>query len=315
MANSFTGINDTIIVQDAFEAFKAGMAPLSGFSTSYDSEAARKGEKVSVPVIAGRTAASRGDGATYQVTTGNTVAVKDITLNQLYHAPWYITDVQDSKTAVRVWEASAKECAYALAKQIFDAVLLLFRGAHTTAFGDTANDVITVAPAAFDLDDLADLSALLTKKGAIGPRTLLVTTDYATALKKDNQVQDVSAYGSDDVIRTGEFRVPMYGIRAYEVPDFPALVSDTDKTGGILAVPSAVGIALRPVQPLDTGKLMDWQVVSDPETGLSMGYRRWYDESTGTMWGTFEALYGVAAIRTAAETTGAGGGAVRVKSE
>jgi len=314
MANSFTGINDTIIVQDAFEAFKAGMAPLMGFSTSFDSEAQRKGEKISVPVIAGRTAASRADGATYQVDTGNTVAVKDITLNQLYHAPWYITDVQDSKTAVRVWEASAKECAYALAKNIFDAVIDLFRDDHTTHFGNSVNDKITVAAASFDLDDLADLDALLTKKGAVGPRTMLARTDYAVALKKDNQIQDASAFGSDSVLRTGEFRVPMYGIRGYEVPTFPAGVL-ADNIGVILAVPSAVGLAVRPVQPLDTGKLMDFQIVSDPETGLSMGYRRWYDESTGTMWGTFEALYGTAVIRPAAQTTGAGGGAVFVKSE
>jgi len=142
---------------------------------------------------------------------------------------------------------------------------------------------------------------------------MLATTAYATALKKDNQIQDVSAYGSDDVLRTGRFLLPMYGIKAYEVPTFPAGVV-ADNIGVILAVPSAVGIAVRPVQPLDTGKLIDWQIVSDPETGLSMGYRRWYDESTGTMWGTFEALYGVSVIRPAAQTTGAGGGAVFVKS-
>jgi hypothetical protein len=313
MANSFTGINDTIIVQNVFEAFKAGMAPLMGFSTSFDAEASRKGEKISVPVIASRTAASRSDGATYQVDTGNTVAVKDITLDQLYHAPWYITDVQDSKTAVKVWEASALECAKALAKNIFDAVIDLFRDDHTTHFGDSAYDKITVAAANFDLDDVVDLDALLTAKGALGPRTMLLTTPYASSLKKDNAVQDVGAFGSDSVTRTGEFRVPMYNIRAYEVPAFTAGVA-ADNTGVVLAVPSAVGVAVRPVQPLDTGKLIDWQVVSDPETGLSMGYRRWYDESTGTMWGTFEALYGVQVIRPAAETTGAGGGAVRVES-
>ncbi len=315
MANSFTGINDTIIVQDAFQAFKAGLAPLGGLSTGYDTEAARKGETVSIPVASGRTAASRTDGATYQVDTGNTIATKDITLNQLYHAPWYITDVQDSKTAVRVWEASARECAYALAKNIFDAVINLFREHQTTGFGDRQYDVLTVAPASFDLDDVVDLDALLTRKGAIGPRTMLATTPYASALKKDNQVQDVSAFGDDSVIRTGEFRVPMYGIRAYEVPSFVSGVA-AEHTGVILAVPSAVGVAVRPVQPLDTGKLMDWQVVTDPEgTGLSMGYRRWYDESTGTMWGTFEALYGVVVIRPAIDNDDNAAGAVRVKSE
>ena len=314
MANSFTGINDTIIIAEAFPAFKAKLAPLFGFCTSFDAEASRKGDKVSVPVIAGRTAASRADGATYQVDTGVTIAVKDISLDQQYHAPWYVTDGADAKTIVRVWEAAARECAYALAAKIFDTVIENFRDEHTTNFGNTAYDKITVAAANFDLDDIVDLQALLTAKGALGPQTLLLTTAYASALKKDNHIQDASAFGSDVVIRTGEFALPMYGIRAYEVPAFGTEVT-ADNTGGILAVPSAVGLAVRPVAPLDTAKLMAWEIVTDPDgTGLSMGYRRWYDESTGTMWGTFEALYGTVVIRPAAQTTGAGGGAVRVVS-
>ena len=220
MANSFTGINETIIIQDALEAFKVGMAPLGGLSTSYDAEAKAKGDKISVPVASGRTAAARTDGATFEVDTGNTIAVKDVSLDQQYHAPWYLPDGAAGETAVKVWEASARECAYALAKNIFDATLALFRLAHTTGFGNSAYDVITVATASFDLDDVVDLQKLLRDKGSVGPQTLYVTSAGAVSLKKDNQIQNVSAYGSDDVIRTGQFNVPLYGIKAYEISAF-----------------------------------------------------------------------------------------------
>lgn len=296
MANSFTGINDTIIVQDCFAAFRDGLTAVSGFSTSFAAESSRKGAVVSVPVATARSAASRADGATYEVDTGNTVATVDITLDQQYHVPWYMTDGQDAKTNVRVWESSMREAVAGLAKNIYQAGLGKFVKA---TYGDSAGaDKLVVAASAFDLDDLVDLDALLTVKGSYGPRTLLCTVPYASALKKDNQVQDVSALGSDVVIRTGKFGVPLYGVSAFETNAFPAgITGGAELTGAILAVPSALALAIRPVTPLDTSKLLAFEIVSDPETGLSFSYRRWYNETTGTMWGTVEALYAFKAVQ------------------
>lgn len=314
MANSFTNINDTIIVQDAFEAFKAGMAPLSGLSTSYDSEASQKSEVIRVPVATGRSAASRADGATYEVDTGNTIATTAVTLNQQQHVPWYLPDGAAGKTAVKVWEASARECAYALAKKIFDDTLNLFTESHTTGFGDRDTfDVITVAVGSFDLDDVVTLQQMLKSKGSIGPMSMYLTTAGASSLRKDNQIQNAAAFGTDEVLRSGEFNMPIYGMRAFEVTSFPATIAGQN-TYGIVAVPSAVALAVRPIEPQDTSKLIDWQVVSDSDTGLSMGYRRWYNESTGIMWGTFEALYGLSVVRPAADSNDNTAGAVRVKS-
>lgn len=290
MANSFSNINDTIIVQDVFPAFRDTLSPMSGFSTSFAAEASRKGATINVPVATARSAASRADGATYEVNTGNTIASVIVTLDQQYHVPWYVTDGEDAKTTVKIWEASMREAVSALAKNIYAAGLAKFVKA---TYGDTATDKIVVAASAFDLDDLVDLDVLLTNKGAVGNRTLLCTTAYGAALKKDNQIQDVSAFGSDAVIRSGKFGVPMYGVQSFETNAFPASITGgSELTGGILAVPSALAMGIRPVQPLSMSGLEAFEIVSDPETGLSFGYRRWYQTQTGTMWGTVEALYG-----------------------
>jgi hypothetical protein len=303
MANSFTGINETVILQDVFQAFKDALTPVSGFSTSYDAEARKRGEKISVPVATARSAASRSDGATYEVATGNTVAVADVTLNQQYHVPWYVTDGESAKTLVDLWTSGMRESATALAKSIYQSLLGVFVKA---TYGDVAGtSKLVQAASGFDLDDLVDLDTYLTARGAYGPRTFLCTLSYGNALKKDNAIQDASAFGSDAVLRSGRFGVPMYGITAYETNAFPAgITGGSELTGGILAVPSAAAIAIRPVEPLDTSKLLNFEVVSDPDSGLSMGYRRWYNETTGTMWGTMEALWGVIAVQSA--------GAVRV---
>jgi hypothetical protein len=299
MANSFTNINDTIIVQDAFAPFRDTLSPMSGFSTSFAAEASRKGATINVPVASARAAASRADGATYLVDTGNTIASVIVTLDQQYHVPWYVTDGQDAKTTVKIWESSAKAATAALAKNIYQAGLAKFVKA---TYGDTATDKLVVAAASFDLDDLVDLDSLLTAKGAEGPRQFLCTLAYGAALKKDNNIQDVSAFGSDAVIRSGLFGVSMYGVKAYETNAFPAgITGGSELTGGILAVPSALAMGIRAVQPLSMSGLEAFEIVSDPDTGLSFGYRRWYDTNTGTMWGTVEALYGFIA----AQTTGA----------
>lgn len=300
MANSFTNINDTIIVQDVFPAFRDTLSPISGFSTSFATEAARKGATINVPVATARSAASRSDGATYEVNTGNTVASVVVTLDQQYHVPWYVTDGEDAKTTVKIWESSAREAVSALAKNIYQAGLAKF---VLATFGDVAGtNKLVQAASGFDLDDLVTLDTYLSKLGATGPRTFLCTLDYGAALKKDNQVQDVSAFGSDAVIRSGLFAVPMYGVKAYETNAFPAAITGgSELTGGILAVPSALALGIRPVQPLSMSNLEAFEIVSDPDTGLSFGYRRWYNASTGTMWGTVEALYGFIA----AQSTGA----------
>jgi len=303
MANSFTGINETIILQDVFQAFKDTLTPISGFSTNYSAEAAQRGEKISVPVATARTAASRSDGATYEVNTGNTIAVADVTLNQQYHVPFYLADGEAAKTRVKVWESNMREAANGLAKSIYQSLLGVFVKA---TYGDVAGtSKLVQAASGFDLDDLVDLDTYLSARGAYGPRTFLCTLAYGNALKKDNAIQDASAFGSDAVLRSGKFNVPLYGIQAFETNAMPAAITGgAELTGGILAVPSAAAIAIRTVEPQDTSKLAAWEVVSDPDSGLSMGYRRWYNESTGIMWGTVEALWGVIAVQSS--------GAVRV---
>jgi hypothetical protein len=86
-------------------------------------------------------------------------------------------------------------------------------------------------------------------------------------------------------------------ISAYESNAFPAgITGGSELTGGILAVPSAAAIAIRPIEPLSTDG-MTFEIGNDPDTGISFGYRRWYEKATGQMWGTVEALYGVIAIQ------------------
>ncbi len=61
--------------------------------------------------------------------------------------------------------------------------------------------------------------------------------------------------------------------------------------GGFVACPSAIAIAMRYLQP-QPGNTYEARSVADPETGLTVGLRDWYDLASGTRYRVLEALYG-----------------------
>jgi hypothetical protein len=305
MPNVHANLNGLAIAEEAFEAFVAGIAPLQGFSTDFNDEAAEKNATIRVPVVRAIVAESFN---TYETaSSGGNVDPVEVALSIHKKATWDLTDLTAGKTPVKVFVARAREAMKGLALTVFQEVTNLF---ITDNIGVTNDDRIVQAPASFDLDDVADLDALLTKRNAVGPRTMLATVDYATALKKDNQIQDVSAYGSDDVIRTGEFRVPMYGVRAFETNALSSTVTN-EHTGVIMAVPSAAAIAMRPVVPQPNKVLNVFDTITDGN-GVTVGYREHYAPATGKLWATVEVLMGKAIVK-----DGASGrvGAVRILSE
>ena len=94
----------------------------------------------------------------------------------------------------------------------------------------------------------------------------------------------------------------MYGTNA-----FPTALTN-ENTGAIVVVPSAIALAIRPVAPQEGAAQagLRYATATDPETGLTLGYREFYNTATGAKWAGFECLYGATAVQTA--------GAVRVVS-
>ena len=48
MANSIAGINDDILSQSVLEGYTTAIAPLAAFATDFSSDAARRGDKISI---------------------------------------------------------------------------------------------------------------------------------------------------------------------------------------------------------------------------------------------------------------------------
>ena len=296
MANSFGGVNTALIAQEGLEAFKAALAPLRALAVDFSAEAAAKNESVTTRLITAETAGAFS--GNYVADTTTTLTAKTITLNQHTFSAFHITDVQSSKTNVDVMLMQAREASYAVGKTIFQYFTNLIVAA---TYGDTAADKVTVAAASFDADDVADLAKLMDDADIPETnRSLILSNVYMAPLRKDNAVQDASALGSSEVIREGSIG-RLLGFDVFRTNGFSSTVTD-ENTQGIGIHPTAIVGAIRPVRPLDEGsQMIGFEMPTDPESQVTLGFRDWYDPNTGKRWGVFEALYGA----TAAQTTGA----------
>lgn len=292
MANTYTSINDIKIMQDGLAALKVGLTPLKVFALDVGSDPAQKNEYVYVPLATARTGASYSN--TYE--DGNTtITGVSVRMTQHLMAPWHITEAQAAMTTTKAFEMSAVECGYALAAIVQNTVLNDITVAH---FGSTeGTDELTFAASACDADKIAELRKVCVKTnkwreltpGYLG--ALVLDGAYTQVLMSDPAIRDRSASNKDALVSGQVGR--LYGFDLFENNMVTASTPGTgENLVGFAAQPGGLACAVRPIQPFG-GKALEFeQIVTDPDSGISMSYRRWVNTGTGDMWGTFTVLMG-----------------------
>jgi len=87
-----------------------------------------------------------------------------------------------------------------------------------------------------------------------------------------------------------EARIPrVYGFNIYETTILP---ENGEKLVGFAAHPRGLAIANRYLMPLRPDSYLEAGPVADPSTGLTLGYRRYYDNDSGKEVAAFECVYG-----------------------
>lgn len=286
MANTWGGTDDTLIAQAGFASFKAALAPFKAFSTNFSDEAANKSTAVTTRIITGMTAGSfSGD---YESGDTTTTAISISLSNHTFKA-FHMTDVEENKSSVSgsTMEMQAKEAAYAVGKKIFETVL----SAVTAANYSTA--AFVGAASGFDSDDVIDIADILDDADASPEnRSLILSNAYFTQLRKDASVKGRDGVFGSDAFNSGV----LPDICGFTVYRSNAIPGNSENLTGFACTPAGLAVAVRPVKPQPGAEkvLESFQIVTDPETGLSLGYRSWYSAKTGTKWGAFEAVYGYA---------------------
>ena len=282
MANTINAnLQNNIIAQSALEQFTSILAPLNAFSTSFNDEAAEKGKTISIPKISNTSSAIDFAGTYSDMNT--TYGAVQITLDQHMFVSWNITDTESSQSSAVELQRFGYQKGGDLAKAVFQDILAVVTAANYST------SILSVA-ADFDSDEVADLREDGLDQNLYPDQCALVlTNEYFTSLLKDTDLSHSMNYGSAEVIQGGT--VPsLFGIK--EIRESTSIPANGEGLRGFYTHPSAMAVAMRYLEPLDSGSYISANRVTDEATGMTMGYREFYTTSTGVQTAVLECVYG-----------------------
>ena len=284
MANTIDPkLANNIISQSALEQFASILAPLNAFSTSFNNEAGQRGEKVTILNLANTSSAKAFDPDKGYESQDTTYGETQIELNKHMMVTWHITDKQRANSSAVELERFGFQKGADLAKSVFQDICgEVVSTNYTSKLTSTASN--------FDSDDVADMRSLaIANNLPVESLSLVLNNGHFTNLLKDNAVASALNYGSSDAIRGGD--VPsLFGIPSvYETNSIP---DNDENLQGFLAHPCGLAVAMRYLEPTSSQEYIASRRVSDPDTGMVMGYREFYDAKFGIQTAVLECVYG-----------------------
>ena len=282
MANTLNGINLSQIAAYTLETLSAEMPVVSAFTTDFSADVADVGESVSTRVAS---AVSAGDATSGYSATDVTSTAKTITLNKHKHFTAKFTDLEIAKGGLDMLERTfVRPAVHSVVNAMMDDLLALVVNA-------TYSNSTTVTAANFGADDVATLAGDLTTLNVPrSPRSMVIKPAYYAALAKDNAIQASYAYGTPSAIRDNS--IPsVHGFDVLEYSDIPA---NSENLEGFVCGKEALIIAARqPALPENWAGSVE--SVQDPDSGITIQLRNWYEGKDGAQYLTCTLIYGVAA--------------------
>jgi len=281
VANTLNGINLSQIAAYTLETLSAEMPVVSAFTTDFSSDVADVGESVSTRVAS---AVSAGDATSGYSATDVTSTAKTITLNKHKHFTAKFTDLEIAKGGLDLLERTfVRPAVHSVVNAMMDDLLALVVNA-------TYSNKSTVTAANFGADDVAGLAGDLTTLNVPrSGRAMVIKPAYYAALAKDNAIQASYAFGNPGAIQDNN--IPrVHGFDVLEYSDIPA---NSENLEGFVCGKEALIIAGR--QPaLPENWAGSTESVQDPDTGITLQLRNWYEGKDGAQYITATLIYGVA---------------------
>jgi hypothetical protein len=283
MATIASDLNDRLYSQLALESFVRTLAPLNVFSTSYSSDAVARGASVEVPLIANLTATDFAD--TYEA-NGGTINATRVNVDKHKIVTVRISDTEFSRSTNADIQKFAYQQGRALAQAVIDDIFSAF---VTTASGAAQFAATVTGLTTLTLANVRALrKAMSADRVPLDQRSLILDSDLYDGLLSQSNLSDASQFGARDAIVDG--RVPrVYGMNVYEVTSTP---SNSISLKGFAVHPNALAVAVRSLPAQAPSEYLAATTVNDPETGLSINYRRHFNPSSGQHFASYSCTYG-----------------------
>ncbi len=275
---TYTNLDDEIFSQSALEGFVSTLVPFSAFSRNFSPEPlTRKGNDVLVPLIGSLTATTF---SAYNI-CGGTQSVVTVSINKHKHVPVGQNDLTAASSSKANLESFGFQAGAALGLLVFQDVFTLV----TTGNFSLATAVSVVD---FGIAQIRAGRLMLSqnKVPAFGRALILDVAPFDNLLGISNFIQ-VNLSGSQETLRDGRIGRAL-GLDVYE----SNALAGTNSVMGLIGHPNAIAVAARYLSPQDGHTYADARPITDPDTGLTIGFRRHYDNNTGTAYVNIECNYG-----------------------
>jgi len=279
MANTISGANLAEIAQKSLPGLTSLFAPLAGIHTDFSSDIESRGESVTTRFPTKPTAASLSGG---YVAAAQDVAMtaRTITLNQFKGFVYGFNDVERTKSSVDLMSLFIQPAQQAVGDAVFGSLWDLVTQANFAT-----NSVITAAN--FDRDDLIDLGTTLTetKKAPREGRFLLSNPSYYGSLLKTLNSAEIPG------ITEGKTEGVVPRVNKFDIYETDLADANGENLAAFAGHKTSLLMAGRSVDAGGfNGELED---VVIPGLGLTVQFRSWYDNNTGTQYISMGTLYGV----------------------
>jgi hypothetical protein len=129
-----------------------------------------------------------------------------------------------------------------------------------------------IAAANFTAANIANVATSLSVSKVGINRHIICSPTYAETLRKDSTILPAYAIGDPNFLKMGV--IPM--VHGFKIHEWNGTIPTTENLAAIALAPQAIAIAARvPVTPRNwAGSVTN---ITDPESGLTVQYRDWYD--------------------------------------
>jgi hypothetical protein len=285
-----------VLLRTAMRAFRNRILPIMAFARKFESTPLEGTDRIRVPYFPLATGASTDfvPANGYDTVNNQALQSRDVTVNKRKYRAVEFSSVDWNRQPFLNQEEFVRLEAEKLADDVLADVFSII-----TAANYPGTTLAAMAASAFDVDDLTTMRRLCGEANwPVSPRSVVLDSTFHEYLLRDSRVHNQN-YGSTDAVKEG--RVPrVAGFDLYEVPLLPA--NGAEKLAGMAVYPSAIAVAFSPIRPhpVLTQTVLQYEVVTDPDTGLSLEYRRFADAKLDKVVEVIEVNYGYNKLETTA---------------
>lgn len=269
--------------QGAIQGFSDLVAPLAAFSYAVNQDGATEGDHVRVPFVTCATGSVVFNAASGYSGNNGGVYGKDVQLSIHLYQPIELTDADmallSPEVLTRLGNAAGQRLASDFISASFASVVSTANFSGTSAYSGSQ---YTASVAIADLDKKAN-----DNKWPDGQRFIIAGTSLWNSFMNNTNFTNAYALGAASAVQDGKLP-SIFGFQPYKTT-----VSLPNADAGFAANPNAIAVAMAYYAPGDASKgLVDASKLTDTKTGITIGYRAWYDANAGKTRKVLEVLGG-----------------------